>query len=235
MGQASSDAAPASSRTATEALSHDQTRATYEEQLEALKAVRRAQSLHEDYRVHQRPGRPEDCDDRGRVNYGRHGKFLLPESLLPNDYYANSLRNDRQLTNGPPQSQYIKILPGQPHHSDLTYEVDLRLPSTGVNPYEGERPWRCGDRLLDWVFGFISLRYVDPTLILRCGLSEIGEEPRNPYTTLSRHDVEYFVDRRQRGNMRKYAIEPTDNLDPRIARKDMYKKDGPLPELPPVT
>eukprot|EP01063_Lacrimia_lanifica_P023137 TRINITY_DN3062_c0_g2_i1.p1 TRINITY_DN3062_c0_g2~~TRINITY_DN3062_c0_g2_i1.p1 ORF type:complete len:231 (+),score=46.37 TRINITY_DN3062_c0_g2_i1:79-771(+) len=187
--------------------------------------------LHEEYRDVRRQGKPEDVHDRCRMNYERDGRYLFPESLLPNDYYANSLRLDRQLTNGA-AGLHVPVLPGQPHYSMMKYPVDIRDERTGLSAHLGTRVYRCGDRIQDYIrsLGALAPLTPGPGLMWRCLRSETGEEPTDPYTYMSRHDAEFFADRMQRGNMRAYFFEsyPFDKpLDPVPAK-------GDPPELPRV-
>eukprot|EP01059_Diplonema_ambulator_P022988 TRINITY_DN38361_c0_g1_i1.p1 TRINITY_DN38361_c0_g1~~TRINITY_DN38361_c0_g1_i1.p1 ORF type:complete len:212 (+),score=42.44 TRINITY_DN38361_c0_g1_i1:151-786(+) len=185
--------------------------------------------MHEEFRSMRRPGRESDTKERGRMNYGREGKALLMESLNPNDFYANSLRMDRQLTNSK-EGLYVHLYPGQPHWSQITYPVDIRT-GQGIPKYYGDRPWRCNDRFDDVMASIFYFR-VPPLLVaLRCGFGSPGSEPTVPYTSLSRHDAEYYAERRQRGNIREYLTEkyPWDTMyDP------IPPPAGPGPTLPTI-
>eukprot|EP01064_Diplonema_japonicum_P000366 TRINITY_DN1025_c0_g2_i1.p1 TRINITY_DN1025_c0_g2~~TRINITY_DN1025_c0_g2_i1.p1 ORF type:complete len:233 (+),score=23.81 TRINITY_DN1025_c0_g2_i1:61-699(+) len=177
-----------------------------------------AAGLHEEYRVMRRPGKESDTEDICRLNYGRQGKPLLMESLNPNDYFANSQRMDRQLTHEP-EGLYVKIYPGQPHYSLIKYPVDIRN-NNNEPRYYGERPWRCNDRWEDCVASLSGGRFPPISVFVKCSRSEPGEEPAIPYKSLSRHTVEYYAERGQRGNIRK-------------GQKEKYPWDHPFDPIPP--
>ena len=188
-------------------------------------------SIHDALRQTRRPGREEDRLDRGRANYGRAApKPLLPESLRPNDYFSNSLRMDTQLTTGDRESFHYTLLPGQPHYSKIEYPVDFRDSEAVGSRFKGQRPWRCDDRIYDFVGSMWSLRFVSPMIPIRCVRSVPGEEPDVPYTSLSRHQVEFYAERKQRGNIRKRFIESYPFVEP----TDPFPAKGPLPVIPEV-
>eukprot|EP01065_Artemidia_motanka_P004123 TRINITY_DN11986_c0_g1_i2.p2 TRINITY_DN11986_c0_g1~~TRINITY_DN11986_c0_g1_i2.p2 ORF type:complete len:103 (+),score=21.52 TRINITY_DN11986_c0_g1_i2:58-366(+) len=56
------------------------------------------EALHPAERRRYRPGCEADYDTRGRQNYGRHGRALLPESMDPDDLGALSTCMDHQQT-----------------------------------------------------------------------------------------------------------------------------------------
>ena len=221
-------------RTTDEVRKRDADKAVMMEQLAGQRIARNVVELQEEHQTKSRPGVPEDCHDRCRANYGRQGKYLLPESLQPNDYYANTLALDQQYTNGYPDSWHFTILPGQPHYSKIPYDVDLRVASIGVNPYEGARPWRCVDRVGDWYRSLKNMRYVSPSIMIQCALSETGQEPDVPYTSYSRHDVEFFVDRIQRGMLRVNVDAGLPEGTAGVVEKDRIPAEGPYAVLPEV-
>ncbi|KAJ9443994.1 hypothetical protein DIPPA_25167 [Diplonema papillatum] len=173
-----------------------------------LEVQKLTSGLHtEKYERKWRPGKPSDVHDRCCMNYGRkEDGYLYPESLDPNDYNANSLRTDKQLTHHYP-ARHVQILPGQPHYSKLKYECDLRDDSTGYPLYYGMRPWRCHDRLTDSFLALWYLRRPYFGRVFTCAFSEVGKEPDMPYQAMSRHDVEFYVDRISRGNLRMRMFE----------------------------
>eukprot|EP01062_Namystynia_karyoxenos_P073732 TRINITY_DN70553_c0_g1_i1.p1 TRINITY_DN70553_c0_g1~~TRINITY_DN70553_c0_g1_i1.p1 ORF type:complete len:246 (+),score=35.65 TRINITY_DN70553_c0_g1_i1:100-738(+) len=157
--------------------------------------------LHPHMKPQARPGAVQDTDNPASINYGRQGRRLLPETQDPNDIAANSMAMDRQQTTGP-AFVWVKILPGQPHYSKIEYPVDFRDMS-GRPKHYGLRPWRCGDRVLDMFLSVCQLKFnCGPGLLWKCAWSEPGQEPVDPYKNLSRNDVEYFAERRQRQNIR---------------------------------
>eukprot|EP01060_Flectonema_neradi_P020511 TRINITY_DN28026_c0_g1_i1.p1 TRINITY_DN28026_c0_g1~~TRINITY_DN28026_c0_g1_i1.p1 ORF type:complete len:231 (+),score=20.91 TRINITY_DN28026_c0_g1_i1:77-694(+) len=176
-----------------------------------------------------RPGRESDCDDYRRTNYGRHGKFLLPESLDPNDYNSVVKESDKQLTTGPP-NKFTNLPSGVQHHSTIRYLVDFRPDEYSHSTYDEINVWRCADRLSDFTASALSIRMLPAVNFAKCMLSRPGEEPDAPYRTLGRHSAEFYAERRQVGQMR-------DNLFASGLKvvKDPFPVTGPvLRDIDPV-
>ena len=177
--------------------------------------------LHpESSRKKVRPGKESDCDDPCRLNYGRHGKVLLPESLDPNDYNANVPYSDKQLTTAP-QSMFITPVSKVQHYSTIDYIVDFRSDEYGQSMYSTINAWRCGDRFLDLSQAVLNVRYINPMVFFNCVVAEPGEEPNEPYTGLLRHTSEFFAERKQVGQLRdnlfysaKFASDPYPHTGP---------------------
>ena len=100
---------------------------------------------------------------------------------------------------------------GSPHFTKVTDLVENINPVTGRSVNYGLRPWRCDDRFQDHMLTFLhrdwgALR--DTWRMFRkCATSEFGEEPVDPYHTLQRREVMFYVDRFEAGMIRDKLIE----------------------------
>lgn len=118
-----------------------------------------------------------------------------------------------------------------PHYSRIADLPELLNPITGRSLYYGLMPWRCDDRFLDWWKGFS--RFANPAVQLhllslarQCSSSEVGKEPLDDYTFMTRRDALYFAERYQSGMVRErmWSKYPYDQLSmARVQEEDALK------------
>lgn len=98
-----------------------------------------------------------------------------------------------------------------PHYSRVIDPIETLNPVTGRSIYYGARPWRCDDRVHDWLQSLSAMRIrkagVAWKTFLQCAYSNFGEQPTVPYETLQRQSVMYYVDRQDHGMIRDYMFE----------------------------
>lgn len=98
-----------------------------------------------------------------------------------------------------------------PHYSRVIDPLETLNPVTGRSIYYGARPWRCDDRVHDWLQSLTAMRWRKAKIAWRtfmdCAYSEFGEQPTCPYETLQRQSVMYYVDRQDHGMVRDYMFE----------------------------
>lgn len=107
----------------------------------------------------------------------------------------------------PPQPPPRHVGERTPHYSRVEDLVENINPVTGRSIFYGLRPWRCDDRLQDFMLTFLRLdgfRNLMGTwkVLWRCGRSEDGNEPTTDYNQLSRREVMFYVDRLRVGMIR---------------------------------
>ena len=104
-------------------------------------------------------------------------------------------------------------------------------PITGRSIYYGMRPYRCADRLNDWIASTACLdnpvkQFRLVKLFYQCARSEAEQEPKDDYTYLSRKESLFFLERKMSGMMRVRMFEtyPYDNNElRRIQEEDALK------------
>lgn len=98
-----------------------------------------------------------------------------------------------------------------PHYSRVVDPIETLNPVTGRSIYYGARPWRCDDRVHDWLQSLVAMRFKKGKIawrtLMECAYSEFGEQPTCPYETLQRQSVMYYVDRQDHGMVRDYMFE----------------------------
>ncbi len=98
-----------------------------------------------------------------------------------------------------------------PHYSRVVDPIESINPVTGRSIYYGSRPWRCDDRLHDWLQSIAGFRWGKARIawrtLMECAYSEFGQQPTTPYETLARQTVMYYVDRQDHGMVRDFMFE----------------------------
>lgn len=146
-------------------------------------------------------------------------------SLAPSSKTENNNNNNVATTLPPPQNspsatpvevsnytkQYANVDDRMPHYSRVVDPIETLNPVTGRSIYYGARPWRCDDRVHDWLQSLVALRWKKSKIAWRnlmdCAYSEFGGQPTCPYETLQRQTVMYYVDRQDHGMVRDYMFE----------------------------
>lgn len=101
---------------------------------------------------------------------------------------------------------------GVPHFTRLPDKADLTNPVTGKSVYYGLNPWRCSDRLTDWLHSMNSFDWPRVHLhhartVMACASSALGDEPVVPYTRLPKSMALFYKERAESGMMREHFWE----------------------------
>jgi hypothetical protein len=143
------------------------------------------------------------------------------QSIKKEEQYNNSLaslapqkptsENNNSAEPSAYTKQYANVDDRMPHYSRVVDPIETLNPVTGRSIYYGARPWRCDDRVHDWLQSLVALRWKKSKIAWRnlmdCSYSNFGEQPTCPYETLQRQTVMYYVDRQDHGMIRDYMFE----------------------------
>lgn len=117
-----------------------------------------------------------------------------------------------------------------PHYTTILDPVEGTNPVTGRSPHFGARPWRCDDRVMDWLGSLTMFRWEDTKIAWRnfmsCAKADYEDQPTVPYQVLTRNEVMFYVDRLENGMIRRHMFEqyPFSTRDiARVAMQDGTK------------
>ena len=94
---------------------------------------------------------------------------------------------------------------GLPHYTQVVDPIDSINLVTGRSIFHGQRPWRCADRMDDFLMCLTSFSSHTRTSFRhfrKCISSDFGEQPTDPYFSLSKDYIMYYVDRMDHGMIR---------------------------------
>ena len=163
------------------------------------------------------PQQPKDeaehLDKTQSYKFGPSAKSLgpRPEMQLNNNNKESSEQQQQQQQQSSRLDLYTNKDERMPHYSRVIDPIETLNPVTGRSIYYGARPWRCDDRVHDWLQSLVAMRFKKGKIAWRnlmdCAYSEFGEQPTCPYETLQRQSVMYYVDRQDHGMVRDYMFE----------------------------
>lgn len=147
---------------------------------------------------------------------------LTPKGTSPASKSADAENSNNYSTSIPPEAAdqpphrsavdaYTNKDDRMPHYSRVIDPIETLNPVTGRSIYYGARPWRCDDRVHDWLQSLSAMRIRKAGIawktFMQCAYSGFGEQPTGPYETLQRQSVMYYVDRQDHGMIRDYMFE----------------------------